>query len=397
MIHMRSFTSHEEKNMKYLVSKGIEYTLVQITETGYKKSILDATDPMRAYFLAHHVHDYSSQIQGPENKVCVETYIVSDSTQRHTQTSFYRPVTKKGDPRLWIYGIKEFCSPDDILAILYFQRTLYAFNFTKLDIYDLCEAHAGNPVQELLREIQGQSNIISKELLGLLKGLSATWLVSEVNADTGIGRTIETLLGIPMNSSKLPDYKGIELKSFRDKRPNIRNTLFCKAPDWDISNLKSSKEIVQKYGYISKGIQSYRNTLKVDKPNSQGLSLSLRQIMELLTIEDRQLHDKIFDVAVWRLQNLHTALLTKHKETFWIATESRIEDGKEWFRLSKIEHTKNPLVSQFDLLLEQGYISVDLLLGRPKGRGDTFSFKITKKAKPMLFPDSETFLLNSSI
>lgn len=50
MIHMRNFNSFEMRNLTFLTQKSIEYTLVQITETGYKKSILDATDPMREYF-----------------------------------------------------------------------------------------------------------------------------------------------------------------------------------------------------------------------------------------------------------------------------------------------------------------------------------------------------------
>ena len=44
MIHMRKFNEFEEQNIKFLTQKNIEYTLVQITETGFKKSILDATN-----------------------------------------------------------------------------------------------------------------------------------------------------------------------------------------------------------------------------------------------------------------------------------------------------------------------------------------------------------------
>ena len=44
-----------------------------------------------------------------------------------------------------------------------------------------------------------------------------------LQADTAIGRTLETLLGIDINSSKKPDYKGIELKSYRDKKGNRKN------------------------------------------------------------------------------------------------------------------------------------------------------------------------------
>lgn len=45
MIHMREFNEFEIRNLKYLTQKNIEFTLVHITATGYKKSILDATDP----------------------------------------------------------------------------------------------------------------------------------------------------------------------------------------------------------------------------------------------------------------------------------------------------------------------------------------------------------------
>ena len=61
---------------------------------------------------------------------------------------------------------------------------------------------------------------------------------------------------------------------------------------------------------------------------------------------------------------------------------------KEYFRYKRIEHTKNPNVGQFDMLLEQNLITVDLLLSRPSGHGDTYSFKIKKKAMSLLFPES---------
>ena len=109
-------------------------------------------------------------------------------------------------------------------------------------------------------------------------------------------------------------------------------------------------------------------------------------------------YKKIADVAVWRLQTLHECLLTKHHETFWIEVDTRIGDqGQEQFMFNKIEHTRNPIVSQFDILLEQSMITVDLLLGRPKvdletGKpkkgGDAVSFKIKKSAAGLLFPDS---------
>ena len=54
---------------------------------------------------------------------------------------------------------------------------------------------------------------------------------------------------------------------------------------------------------------------------------------------------------------------------------------------------KNPNVGQFDVLLEQNLITVDLLLCRPSGNGDTYSFKIKKKGMPLLFPESLTYII----
>ena len=97
---------------------------------------------------------------------------------------------------------------------------------------------------------------------------------------------------------------------------------------------------------------------------------------------------------MWTLLNLHQRLAEKHHETVWIDVESRIRNNVEEFRVSTIEHTKNPVISQFDVLLEQGKIKLDLMLSRPSGRGDTYSFKMDKKWRPLLFPESETYVIN---
>ena len=108
MIHMRDFNAFEARNVKFLVNKQIEYATIQITETGFKKSILDATAPVRAYFLEKGIHNYEEQPQGPDNKKLVDTFILTELSMHETQSSLYRPVTKKGDPRMWVYGLKNF-------------------------------------------------------------------------------------------------------------------------------------------------------------------------------------------------------------------------------------------------------------------------------------------------
>lgn len=404
---MRPFTPFEKRNMEYLVNKNVKFTQVQITATGLKKSILDATTPMRTYFKENNVHDYALQNKGQDNKVIIKTYILTEYKEIETQTSLYRPETKDGDPRLWIYRLKETTEADDIHAIIAPTPTsLFVINLTKVDIVKCCESSLVNPIQDLISVFYHSSNLISNELLAILRSYENQWIDTDLRADTAIGRQVEALLGIDMNASKLPDYKGIELKSFRSQRPSIKKNLFCKVPDWNLSHLKSGAEIVDKYGYMSGGIKSYRNTLYCKAPNSQNLRLNMNYPDDLLEIEEDKIigenqFKKIADVAVWRLQTLHECLLTKHHETFWIEVDTRIGDqGQEQFMFNKIEHTRNPIVSQFDILLEQSMITVDLLLGRPKvdletGKpkkgGDAVSFKIKKSAAGLLFPDSTIY------
>jgi len=393
--------------MEYLVNHNVKFTQVQITATGLKKSILDATTPMRTYFKENKVHDYEFQAQGPENKITKKTFILTGGKVIETTTSMYRPVTKEGDPRLWIYGLKDTTEADDIHAIIAQNPDkLYVINLTKINIPRFCETDVENPIRDLVKGLSDYADIISEELLYRLLEFKGLWLDTDLRADTAIGRQVEALLGIQMNASREPDYKGIELKSFRSQRPSIRKNLFCKVPDWDISFLKSGAEIVEKYGYMSGGVKSYRNTLQCAAPNTQNLRLNMNYPDNLLEIEedrriDVEVFKKVADVAVWRLQTLHQCLLTKHHETFWIEVDTRKGDnGQEQFRFNKIEHTRDPNVSQFDILLEQSMITVDLLLGRPKldietGKpkkgGDAVSFKIKKSATGLLFPQSKLY------
>lgn len=387
MVNMRPFTAFEQDNLKFLVNHNVKFTQVEITPTGLGKGILDSTAPMRAYFIEEGVHNYEEQLQGQEHKVMRDAVILTETGQQLTQASFYRPTTKKGDPRMWIYKLGSYTEGNDIHVLFYFERKLYSINITHIDIATCYNSPIMTPIKEVLMEINHRGNSVSEELLGKFRSVSGQWFESEVMADTGIGRTIESFLGISMNSDKTPDYKGIELKSHREKRSSKKNVLFTQTPDWDISVLKSGREIVAKYGYLTDdGQKTYQNTAQCYPPNSQGLFLNVNQLKAFLELQAQK--SRVEDVAAWRLLKLHQRLSTKHHETFWIEVENAIHDNKEYFCYKQIEHTRNPNVGQFDILLEQNLITVDLLLCRPSGNGDTYSFKIKKKGMPLLFPES---------
>lgn len=399
---MRDYNSFEAKNVEFLVNKQINYATIQITPTGYKKGILDTTVPVRAYFLEKGIHDFEKQSKGQEHKKMVNSYILTDTEIKSTQTSLYRPETKDGDPRMWVYKLKDYVNPNDIFAIIVFQESLYIINLTQIDIEKAYKSVLINPIKDLITSLYGIATSISDELLGMIRDRMSDWLPAEIKADTGIGRTVETVLGIPMNDSKKADYKGIELKSKRESS-DTASALFTNTPDWNLSKCKSGKEIADKYGYLRPNIKN--KTLQVTvsslRPNTQGLALNLNWNNKWLEMNHYSIvpqvngtFKKLDDISVWTLLRLHERLAEKHHETFWINVESRIRSNVEEFRVTQIEHTKNPILSQFDVLLEQGKIRLDLMLSRPSGHGDTYSFKMNKKYRPLLFPESQIYVIN---
>ena len=93
---------------------------------------------------------------------------------------------------------------------------------------------------------------------------------------------------------------------------------------------------------------------------------------------------------------MHTRLLEKHNETFWIAADSTTIDGNEYFQYKVVEHTRKPIISQFDILLQQGIITLDHLIKRtPDGKVVEKGplFKIKPNAINLLFPPSKTYQL----
>jgi len=391
---MRLLSNLEESRLKVLTKNSVSLVLIEPTDTGLKKSIMDATGPVRNYLKGNNFHDYEIQQQGPDHKVIIEGFIYDQFKTIKSSVSLYRPKTKNGDPRIWLSGLTKYANPNDIITLICFEKQIHAFNLTQLPIEYLINFAITNPLKELIEEINGQENVIANELLLKLKKISQEGAIpSMVDADTSVGRTLETALGIAINSSKQPDYKGIELKSFRSKRGNRKN-LFAQVPDWDLSKFKSSAEILDNFGYWREEDFKLYCTVSTIKPNSQGLSL--RMDMDIKQLLEKSENSQIGNFAVWTLDKLHSRLHEKHRETFWVEADSTIINGKEHFLYTEVEHTKKPISSQFDILIEQGIITLDHLIkrnikGKVVEKGPIF--KIKPAGLDLLFPPSKHYKL----
>jgi len=390
---MRKLTENEQSRLKILTENSVSLTLIEPTKNGLKKSIMDATGPVRNFLLSKNCHDYSLQLQGPESKIIIDSFLYHEFSSNRSKASLYRPKTKNGDPRIWFTGLNKYANPNDILALICFDEEIHVVNLTRLPINRLLDSLIDNPLKELVQEINSLETEISNELLAKLRKIAGTPIPSLVDADTSVGRTLEAALDIPINSSKQPDYKGIELKSFRSRRGNRKN-LFAQVPNWNLSKFKSSAEILDNFGYWRGDDFKLYCTVSAITTNSQGLSLKVDTDINYL----RENSDdyEIGDFVVWTLEKLHQRLLEKHKETFWVTADSTFSGGREHFSYRAVEHTKKPIVSQFDILLDQGIITLDHLIkrnveGQVREKGPIF--KIKPGSLGLLFPPSSIYNL----
>lgn len=374
-------------------STGINVCFLVPTPTGYGKSIMDATAPVRELLKSEKVHDYEMQGQGPENKVLIESYFVQSNEIIETYASLYRPVTKAGDPRIWFKDLKKYCSPCNLLAIIVIKKALFVVNLSNKLIAEsfLKKGY----VYDIIKEAVYQDELVAKELREKIQEIhNRGFLRSITSGDPGVGDTLENALGISRNNSKNPDYKGIELKSTRltrngsDRTPT-RNTLFTKVPDIGYTY----REIVEHYGKIQTPrdsqfarLQLYE-TCRVSRKNAYDLQLEVDVVHDQLNL--MHMEERLRFVSAWYMQKLKETLLIKHKETFWVKAISENREGCEFFRYDKIVHTKKPNASLLAPLLEEDKITIDLAahITDGKWRDHGVLFKMNPIDIPLLFPD----------
>lgn len=372
---------------------GLEVGLLVPTPTGLQKSIMDATASFRDFLADAGIHDFSRQAQGQENKVVVEAMMVFADGIKKTKVSLYRPNTKNGDPRVCIYGLKSHAVPLNLLAFFLWNDLLHVVNCSDPEVLHSIR-DPKTPLGDIAQAAKPGLSPEADELLGMLQEIGARgWIQTLRPGDTGIGMTLETLLGIDANSSKLPDFKGIEIKAKRAgrKRKN-RVNLFSQVPNWKLSPLGSNKALLDAHGYEGTGRKQLYCTITGKMANPNGFLLSIDGEKDWL----RQNHvtaEAVTRMAVWELTNLRDRLTSKHRQTFWVSAQTRGKGPAEEFHYLEVEHTRAPRVRNFEALIEAGVITLDYTLyERAQGGavGDHgYLFKINPKDFNALFPPSE--------
>lgn len=383
--------------------RGIKVGFLVPTETGLRKSIMDASGSLRKLLDSLGIHRYEDQQQGPEYKRLVPTRLFAKGQLIDTKTSLYRPLTKSGDPRIWIYELSKYADSGDLLALASCKDTLVVINCSQCDLsYLLSKENA--LMQSMFPTVAVANSLVAKELLSKLVEIYTRGFVRTMRAgDTGVGYTLETLLGIQANSSRSPDYKGIELKAGRiGKQKTRQTTVFSQVPSWKRSNLKGSKDILEKRGRYSveKGRNQLFHEISCIKPNSYNLQLEIddsgEELHQIHMAQEGDNVKKDYDV-IWMMEKLASRVLEKHEETMWVSAETRGLRTTEEFRYCHVKHTRGVDTAALALLLEAGHMTVHYLIkqlptGAAKDQG--YLFKMAPRYLPILFDDTQSYDLS---
>ena len=388
--------------LPWFADTGVPVAFLVPTPTGYEKSIMDATAPVRKLFLDEEVHDYEQQAQGPQHKARIKSYFVHDDYLEETTASLYRPVTKQGDPRIWFDGLRKYCQPRNLLALIVVDGEIYVFNLSSPRVATSLMNH--DFVYDVLASaVSERISPVAEELLQRLRIIHAQGFIPSITpGDPGVGDTLEDALGIRRNNDRHPDYRGIELKTTRltrngSRRTTTRSTLFTRVPDRGMTY----NQILDAYGKwqiprdsTEERFQLYE-TFRASRPNAYDLQLNLPGSRDELDIV-HNIGNGLRYVASWEMENLRQCLLMKHPETFWIKAVSEMRDGREYFRYDLVLNTRHPNASLLGPLLENDKITVDLATHiEPDGRYRNHGvlFKMLPEDLPLLLGEAIEYAL----
>ncbi len=369
-----------------------DYALIRMTETMLKKSIIDASGIFRKVLKDYNFLDYSLIDQGGENKKIKKTLVFLENLVLETKSSFYRPKTKLGDPRFWIYNLSSVLKENDLIYLTIYDE--------KLVVIPLVDSLFN---ENLLEEYFGENkdDLIINELCEKFKVLKNSGCIESVSSEKSksspkdVGETLEQALGLKINNSPFADYKGeIEIKAKRITS-KTNDTLFCQVPNWNMSVVKSSADVILKYGYPSKKYDEFIDLYVTvnNEPNAQGLFMGIDDDENVIFQNYIKGNDKQ-DVCKWSYDEVKKKLLEKHPKTAWILAEEKKIDGKIYFKYVSLQLTQNPIFTSFLNLITKGIVVYDW---RGRVRKDKtgykdkgHAFRISPKYRELLFGEIKT-------
>ena len=185
----------------------------------------------------------------------------------------------------------------------------------------------------------------------LLRLKERGYVVSMRRSDTGIGYTLETLLGVRENNLQSPDIGSIELKGHR-RGMTTRITLFTfNRGAWKMRQ----KDMVKKYGYVDTNSRTALYNTVESKPNSSGLYTK---------VEEEQLRLYHVDgtrIAEWSGSAISQRFSEKIPNLVTVYADTRINsEDKEEFWFNEAHLHRRPANDRILELLRNDIMVIDI-------------------------------------
>jgi len=217
--------------------------------------------------------------------------------------------------------------------------------------------------------------------------------------DTGIGKTLEDLLGITENNIAGPDFATYELKAGRKESVSML-TLFTKAP----LPASANKRLLEVFGYAQRKVpRDYKQlsltgkevdesnipveakelhvTVDALKPNSVGLKLGVRE--NKLFIENNKGVE-----AYWDNVTLKESFEKKYHKLVYVLADHKMEGVTEHFWFNEALLLDGFSFERFSELVGESKLKVDIRIGHyPDGRlhDHGTGFRILPRYLPQCF------------
>lgn len=232
------------------------------------------------------------------------------------------------------------------------------------------------------------------------------YVVSLRKGNTGIGYTLETLLGVVENNLRSPDLGNIELKEtglgvaennlrYADlrnielKSRRIKSTSLLTMFTFNYSIWKIEQEaLIQQYGYYKDGRWALYTTVK-NKPNNRGFYVKVDQD----TV--RLYHENGLCAIEWELERLINDLKNKFLNVLLVEAESRKSGENEEFWYKEAHLLTGIIVEKFLEYIKNGTIAVDLRMHINKNgvvRNHGTGFRLHRRYLDSCFNKTERLL-----
>ena len=223
------------------------------------------------------------------------------------------------------------------------------------------------------------------------------WFESSRGNDTGIGKTLEDLLGKEEDNLSESDFDGLELKTKRVTATTARITLFTKTP----SKPRSVSTYLRKmYGAPKAekgGLKTLYTTIYGNHKNTFNGEFQFKVETD---VELERLYLKIYDMndnclnkkdIYWDYQALKKTFDMKLQSVGFVSASTKRKNGLEHFKYEGLKLLLKPSFENFIKCIDDGLIVIDIRISVNNRTGATrdhgTGFRIYEKDLTYLYDD----------